>query len=109
LADAQRPEIVLEELAGAVLFEWNGRERPPADVFQFLGNLCLAAGAPLAVQRAAACEKSGESGGVIVGRPAIKLRPLDRLILRVRKFDRLTLAAAGGDRSAGENDQHDGK
>jgi len=104
LADAQRPEIVLEELARAVLLERDGRERPPADVFEFLGDRRLAAGPPLAVQRPAAREKSRESGGVVIIRPTVELRPVDRLVLSVGKFDRLALGAAGR-RHAGETDQ----
>ena len=43
----------------------------------------------------AALEKSRKSGGVIVVRPAVELRPVDRLILSVGKFDRLALGACG--------------
>ena len=43
---------------------------------------------PIAVQRAATIEKDGKRRGVIVARPAVEIRPLDRLILRIGEFDR---------------------
>src|ERR1700733_14875014 len=51
-----------------------------------------------AIEGAAAFEKRGECGGVIVGRPTVDIAPIDRLILRLRPFDRLTLRAIAGGR-----------
>ena len=76
LADAQRPEIVLEEFPRALLLERNGRDGALADVLERLGDRRrLAARLPGAVERAAAGEKGRKRRGVIVVRPAVERPP----------------------------------
>src|SRR3984885_14465373 len=99
-ADAQRTEIVLEELARALFLKRHRRNGAHAD-----GPECVRDRRRLRrllvspIESAAAFEKGSKSGGVIVGRPAIDIAPIDRLILRVRPFDRLALRAIAGGRS----------
>ena len=104
LADAQRPEIVLEEFPGAVLLERNGGDGALADRFERLvDRRRFAARLPGAVERAAAGEKSGKRGGVIVSRPAFERRPIERLVLRIGEFYRFPHTAAR-DRGQAETD-----
>ncbi len=92
LVDAQRPEIVLEELPRGILFERHRRDGPRAHRLERVGDRRRLGRLPAGIQRAAAFEKGGKRGGVIVIRPAVEVRPVDRLVLRVGKFDRLELA-----------------
>ncbi len=104
LVDANRPEIILEEFFRAGLVERNGLARAFANLLQRGRNRGqFAAAMLLGFKRAAARQEGRESRGVIVADPAVDIRPVDGLVLRVRKFDRLRrlfyrLFAAGGHR-----------
>src|SRR6202034_659527 len=109
--DAQRPETVLEELFRAVVVEWNRSEGPRTDVLERIvdsrrNRLALPV---IRCQRFTAGEKCREGGGMIVAGPAIEISPFDRLILRVRKFDRAGFGKAHHTDRRGKSEDQDAK
>src|SRR5262249_29839003 len=101
--DAQRAEIFLEEFARAILFEWNSRNRADADGTQRVRDRGgFGRRLTPTVQRAAAFQERRKGGGVVVGRPAVEASPLDRLVLRIREFDRFARRASAGSRESGK-------
>ena len=89
--------MIFEEFLGALLVERNSLPRGFANIPKSRRNGRQFASLAMPVlQRAAASEKCGKSGCMIVVGPAVELRPLERFILGIRKDDwSATLAQSG--------------
>src|SRR5262249_49979792 len=88
LGDPHRAEILLEESARLVALERRARH-PFADVLESKRNSARIAQLTLPVERLAARLEGRESGAMIVAGPAVEVRPLERLKLAIRDFQRI--------------------
>src|SRR6516162_4766460 len=96
-----------EEFPRALLVERNGLTRFFANTLQRGGNGCeFPSQAPPSLDRAAASQKGGKGGCVIVGGPALQAGPLDRLVLRVRQNDRPVALGKRDLYRAGQSEQY---
>src|SRR5262249_7682662 len=108
-ADAQRPEIGLEEFARAILVERHCGFGTGADGGKRFGDCAdLARRTAHADERTAACEKCRERRGVIVAGPAVQIAPGPRLVWGVGEFElpRSPAARANGTHQAKNEHRH---
>src|SRR5271169_4610212 len=93
----ERTEILLEKFLCASIVERDSLLRAVADIAERRGDSCqlqILAGAAVAtalldIERTATRKIGRKRCFVIVVVPAVKTIPIDRLVLGVRKFDRL--------------------